>query len=410
MSHFLLRHRSVDRKSNYGRFARHSKESSCNSRFRLLGPLLKCRKSRYSPMVQRSNDPGRGRKSARRRRPDTASTSMQAGGIPVGRLIYLVADAFGLSSKTVVDDIARMAATPLGGDSDPTRETILSYIKEPRTVVVGEKSVKRRNRLTPIHHKFAHLVINYLDGRRPGRTSIGVAQKTLESSSWREARAVCKRVLRDERGRRFESSLGSDPGTESKIAQIAGVYGVCRRETRDKKYHQEILILRNVGTRKTPRCHCTYVSETVVTRGEWILVGNVIFCNMSGLRADNTHDIAGMYLAYLADDLLSGFLAGPGTDVKIPVAMPVVAVRMAGVNRSIQELGDLGDEAIFSAFRQLKSDLGPISDSLHEILSRQMAPVVFHASDCNPELRHAFDGGRLLIHEQLREFCNASIQ
>src|SRR5580704_369965 len=190
-------------------------------------------------MVQRSKGSGRGRKSAGARRADSASPSARADDGPVGRLIDLVADAFGLSSKAVVGDIARMAATPLGDDSDPTRETILSYIKEPRTVVVGEKSVKRRNRLTPIHHKFAHLVINYLDGRRPDRATVSVALKSLESSSWREARALCKRILRDERDRRFERPLGSDPGAEPKIAQIAGVYGVCRRETRDKKYHQE---------------------------------------------------------------------------------------------------------------------------------------------------------------------------
>jgi hypothetical protein len=328
----------------------------------------------------------------------------------VGQLIALVATAFSSSSTEVVDEIARMASTLRGEDSDLTRETILSYIKEPKSAAVAGKPTWRRNRLTPIHHRFAHLVINYLDGRRPQERRFAQREEIAKISAWREARALCKDVLLSERNRRFERALGSDPGTQATIGRIEGVYAVCRQESRDRRYHQELLILRNVGTRKVPRCYCTYVSENVVTRGEWMLVGNIIHCDMSGFREDNTHEIRGLYLSHLSDqDLLSGFLAGTGTDVKIPVATPIVAVKVSKASSSILELGDLGDECILNAFRQVKADLEGVSGRLHEILRQQMAPVIFHASVCNPELRMAFDGGRLLIHERLEEFAKSTI-
>jgi len=141
-----------------------------------------------------------------------------------------------------------------------------------------------------------------------------------------------------------------------------------------------------------------------------MLVGNIIHCDVSGFREDNTHEICGLYLSHFTDQvLLSGFFAGTGTDIKIPVATPIVAVKVSRASRSILELGDLGDECILNAFRQVKADLEAVSGRLHEILLQQMAPVTFHPSVCNSELRSAFDGGRLLIHERLEEFAKSKI-
>lgn len=253
----------------------------------------------------------------------------------VGHLLELVAQAFGLNKATVINEIARNAAAPKG-DSDPSRETILSYIKEPRSAVVQGKRISRRNKQTPIHHKFAHLVLNYLDGQRPDKGYLEASHTGLKSSSWQEARAICARILREERERRFKHPLGSDPGSQSILERIAGVYAVCRQETHDRNYDQELLILRNAGTPSAPRCYCTYVSDQVVTRGEWMLIGSVVHCSMSGLRQDNSHEIGGLYLAHIADyDILTGFLAGAGTDVKIPVAMPLVAIRVTNSHPTI---------------------------------------------------------------------------
>jgi hypothetical protein len=330
---------------------------------------------------------------------------------PAGKLIALVAAAFEESEDDTVDNIARMAALPKGGDSDPTRETILSYIKPPKPKPSRGKGAARRNRDTPVHHKFAHLVINYLDGRRADDPSFAVSAKITNSTSWQEARRICKQVLRAERERRFERPLGSDLRMQASIASLAGVYAVCRRESSDARYHQELLILRNSGSRENPRCHCTLVSEKVVTRGEWMLMGNMVYCALSGFLRDNTHEIGGLYLAHVAGhELLSGFLAGAGTDVRFPVAMPLVAVKVTNANESILELGDLGDEAILRAFRNVQADLRDIEGKLHEILSTEMMPVTFHASTCNSELRKAFEDGRLLIHPRFRDFCKSSIQ
>jgi hypothetical protein len=328
-----------------------------------------------------------------------------------GWLVALVAEAFDDTPAKLVDKIARMAAPPRGGESDPTRETILSYAKEPTSTVVKGKTVTRRNRLTPLHYKFAHLVINYLDGRRPGPEHIDVPTKVTESAAWQDARKICKQVLRDERERRYERLLGSDSGTEAMISSLSGIYALCRRESSDKKYHQELLILGNSGTKKAPRCHCTLVTEKIVTRGEWMLVGNIVHCVVSGFREDNSHDIGGLYLAHSAGhDLLPGFLAGAGTDAKDPVAMPLVAVKLLDANVNMVHLGDLGDEAILRAFRNVQADLTTITDSLEKILEAQMKPVLFHAVDCNPELRKVFDAGRSLVHPRFREFIRSTVR
>jgi hypothetical protein len=332
------------------------------------------------------------------------------GDLTVGKLIALTAVAFEEAPHDVVDKIARMAAPPNAADSDPTRETILSYIKKPKTTKLKGKAVTRRNRLTPVHYKFAHLVINYLDGRRPDEQSLEVSSKTKGGASWLDARGLCKRVLAEERERRYERPLGSDPGTQADINLITGAYAICRRETKDGIYHQELLILRNNGTRQNPHCHCTYVSENVVTRGEWMIIGHVVYCSMSGHRDDNSNEIGGLYLAHLNDrDMLSGFLAGAGTALKIPVVMPVVAMKVLKVAGGFLELGDLGDEVILRAFRTVKADLSGISAGLEAILEKQVKPVVFNASVCNPELRTAFANGQLLISDRFREFCDHPI-
>jgi hypothetical protein len=326
----------------------------------------------------------------------------------VGHLLGLVAEAFDSDQDAVADAIARIASGPKGEDSDPTRETILSYAKDPKVVMVKDKEVRRRNKLTPIHHKFAHLVMNFLDGRRSRRWQAASLKEPIKLKSWRNARAICKTVLKKERNRRYEGMLGSDPGSQATLGQIVGVYALCRQETSDQRYRQELMMLQNVGTTKIPRLHCTYVSEKVVTRGEAMLIGNVVYCSMSGTRADNTNEIGGMYLSHSAnDELLSGFLAGAGTASKIPVVMPIVAVKIAGINRRIFEISDLGDEIILRSFRGVDADLSAVSGKLHDILSSQMKAVVFQAYECNAQLKNAFDNGTALIHSRLRAFCQS---
>jgi hypothetical protein len=325
--------------------------------------------------------------------------------LSAGKVISLIAEAFGQKEADIVKDIARMAATPDGRESDPTRETILSYIKEP----TKRKKVTRRNRLTPTHHKFAHLAVNYLDGRRPDPSK--VSREGVDESAWREARKLCKFVLREERDKRYERVLGTDFGKRAAMDRLDGVFAVCRRDTADRKYHQELLILQNSGKEKAPRYFCTYITAQSVARGEWYIIGSIIFCNMSGWREDNSHELGALYFGYddRDRDLLTGFLAGAGTEEKIPVAMPMVAVRVPEATRSIREIGDLGDEAILREFRKIKVDMAPIQDRLGGILERQIVPVIFGARDYSKELRNAFDNGQALVHERFREFCQGSV-
>lgn len=138
-----------------------------------------------------------------------------------------------------------------------------------------------------------------------------------------------------------------------------------------------------------------------------MVVGNLLCCNMTALRSDNAHDMVSMYLVQPAGsrDVMSGFLAGVGTEVKIPVAMPIVAIRLVDVDKSINELGDLGDEAILRAYGQVKTELGPVGERLHKILLTQMPPITFRASVVNPEIRHEFHNGTSLVQEDVRRFC-----
>ncbi len=314
----------------------------------------------------------------------------------VSDLIALLAEAYGRSAHDIADEISRASAAPHGGDSDPTRETITSYVKTN----------------TPLRHKFAHLVVNYMDGRRPDNQTVPVPEALRNSNDWRRARLYCTQVLAlpEERERRYEKPLGSDPGTQSAIASLAGLYATYRFESSDADYHQEILILNNDGTKSAPRCHCTYVTAHGVTRGEWLVVGDIVYCGLSGFSEDNRHDVAGLYLARLGGpELLSGLLAGTGTNLKLPVAMPIVALKVPAPSKSILALGDLGDTAILKAFRQVKEDFVESSPGLREILAAQMKPFVFDAKVSHPRLRRAFESGSLTINQSFLEFSKSTV-
>lgn len=324
--------------------------------------------------------------------------------LTAGKLISLMAEAFGQKENEIAEEIARMAAAPEGDESDPTRETIMSYIKAP----TKRKNITRRNRLTPIHQKFAHLAVNYLDGRRPDRSEVGV--QPVDESAWREARSLCRFVLRAERDKRFERTLGTDLGKRRIMDRLDGVFAVCRRDSGDKKYHQELLILRSRGDVKARRYDCTYVTQQSVARGEWYIIGDIVFCNMSGWRRDNSHELGGLYLAYLGDrDLLTGFLAGAGTEAKIPVAMPLVAVRIQSTTE-VHDLGDLGDEFILGQFQKIDANLERIQDRLAAILEKDIPLVKFEgARDCSRTIREVFSGATELVHPRFKEFCGSSI-
>lgn len=323
----------------------------------------------------------------------------------VGRLIDLVAAAFRISPEEVVKEIAQMAA-PGVGDSDPARETILGYVKDP---VVRKGASQRFNRDTAIHLKFAHLVINYLDGRRADGQRVSVAVQREESLPWRGARSLCKDVLTRERSRRYERLLGSDPGKQGDIRRAVGAYAICREESSDGRWRQELLILTHEGARSASGCYCTLVTSEVVCRGEWMVVGNMIFCSMSGFREDNSHEVCTVFLTHISGDVLPGFLAGGGTDVKVPVTMPVVAVKV-DASESVMALGDLGDEAILMNFRAVKADLRDVQDPLRDLLSKEMRPVTIRAMELNKALRGAFEGGAALVVSTFREFCLSTVQ
>jgi hypothetical protein len=57
----------------------------------------------------------------------------------------------------------------------------------------------------------------------------------------------------------------------------------------------------------------------------------------------------------------------------------------------------------------VKADMTGVSGKLESILEKQIKPVVFHASICNPELRAAFADGQLLINSRFREFCKSTV-
>ena len=329
----------------------------------------------------------------------------------VGKLVGLVAQAFNQRNVGLVTrDMALMVAA--GDKSEPTRETILNSVKEPTRDPKG--NIKRRNRLTIVRHKFAHLALNYLDGRRAKRSKIPA--QPADESAWREARKICKFVLREERDKRYARTLGTDFGNDATMEELTGVFAVCRRETKDKKYHQELLILSNTGKENAPRWQCTYIAHPSVARGEWYLIGDILYCHMSGWRDDNSHELCGLYFAYYKEhhDLLTGFLAGAGTEDKIPVAMPIVAVRISNPHPSIPNIGDLGDHALLQAFRNIGADLESVADvrkKLNAILEKQFpVDVEFKARECTRELEDAFAGGQDLILEKFAKFCKDGIK
>lgn len=330
----------------------------------------------------------------------------------VGELIGLMSLAYGVPQETVIEEIIRMAL-PLGGETDPTRETMRSYLKAPTRMPVS-----RANRDTPLHQKFAHLAINYLDGRRPDGV---VVQSPLtltnppaakKDSPWGVARDLCKIVLKNEHDRRYERFLGGDQADHARVPALVGAYAVTRRESSDDRYRQELLILSDRRKKTVPRCHCTYVSHSVVMRGEWMVIGDMIYCHMSGLRDNNTQDICNIYLSYSEmPEILLGLLAGPGTPSRYPVAMPAVVMRIAGAGPDIHELGDLGDTAILNAMRENWPDLSALENELDDVLDLRMKRVSFGPNDDSVrDLRARFPQGQGLVGQQLVQFCRGTVR
>ena len=326
----------------------------------------------------------------------------------VSQIFELLQDVYSQPQPDIADEIAKTAAPLSGGESDPTRETIMNYTKPPARVTIGNKSVLRKNRETPLHYKFAHLVLNYLDGRRPKNKHSEVPRWVKQHNSWLQARMLCKKILVGEREKRFAQALAGDAGMQENIESLRGVFVTCRRESIDDRLRQELLILNNDGTESASRCHCTYITDHAVNRGQWVLVGSSIHCGLGGYHGDNTLEHGSLYLAYESTrDILSGYLAGTGTGHGQPVAMPMVAVRVPGHHPSVERLGDLGDEDILRAFRSIKIDLSDIDSKMKAILPPQSESTVFNVLDAQKRLRASFESSDTMIHRTILNFCQS---
>lgn len=333
----------------------------------------------------------------------TGTRARRAPAPPTADLLLLIQRAYGFAS---VDEVTRAlirSAKPRGrGDTVPSAETISAYAKAAAT-----RQVDPRTSVPPLHGAFAHLAMNFLDGRRAAEGAAVRAESRIIRDQGAHDRAVvlCRQVLTREREARYERSLGNAPGTaRDQLEPLAGAYALCRRETSTSQLTNELLILRVYGARE-PHCHTLYAAEKSVCRGTFAIVRNSLVCVCAGVRADNREDVTCITLSITDPErVLAGFLSGIGTALGIPASMPVIAAKLAEGHLVSERWFDHSDQYLMSRFPELSNELEDYNETWRQSLEKMLPTVLFRSTEVMPTILREFDRGEALVAPAVRDF------
>lgn len=309
----------------------------------------------------------------------------------VGKILAKAAEAIGCSVRELLEKLAEFARPESGHDSEPSRETLLSYAHAMETRAAW---------------RFAAIVVDYLSDQ----------QRSITNEAARaDAANLCLQVLSDSRHRanRFERPVLSHHDKAMVARRWAGAFALIRIDTSDLRMRQDLLVLTAEGKSskatvpRVPKTYATYVSSTSVCRGSWMIGDDTLVASLHGFRIGYASEIATFGFGLQRNNnLLWGVMLGISTNSKYPGIVPAVAIRVPPTvcTRSLVEIGNDGDEILRSYFRGNRDVMESV-EPLNDVLAHKLAMGVVDPSDVMPILTTKIPNPEELISEAVRAIC-----
>jgi hypothetical protein len=313
-----------------------------------------------------------------------------------GELVKLGAEALGRDQIQFLKEVSNFVKPSGSGDSDPNRETLLSYSRTPTT---------------RCGYKFAGMVLDFLYANRREVKN----EKMLD-----KAVLICRTVLRQNQQKRYQHPPRTNPASVHRIEKIAGVYLLIRRATSDQTLRQELLILANEGLGDR-NLYATYVNPGLVCRGMWCVVRDTASSIMSGYRGNyGRPDAINFHLLYEEPEsehqsvFLSGFASGITSQTAEPAVVPVIAISILdnkiSKKKDILQIGNGGDAEVRNSWRLVAEHKSETIEQIGDILDHAVDPkngaLIRHAGDISGKIRQIVGRIETLVPDKICTFCN----
>ena len=321
-----------------------------------------------------------------------------AAGTTIGELVRLTAESLGQTEPHLLRQVANFVKPSGAGDSDPKRETILSYGRTPQT---------------RCGYKFAGMVLDFLFSHR---------RDVKNADAMARARSICMLILGANQQKRYHHPPRTNPASVHRIAKIAGVYLLIRRATSDQSLRQELLIMASQGDEHDRNMYATYINHELVCRGMWCVVRDTASSIMHGYRGNyGRPDIISFNLLYEEPEgdnhlvFLSGFASGITSSTAEPAVVPVVAISIlenpVWKDADVLRIGDAGDAEIRSLWRSVANQKSSVIEKIGDILDSTMKPnngaLIRHPNEVSSEIRRAIGRMEEIIPNEIVAFCRS---
>jgi hypothetical protein len=268
----------------------------------------------------------------------------------VGEIVSAAATLLGESRRGFLENVADFVEPQVGGDSDPSRETLFGYEHSPRT---------------RCSYRFAGMVLDVLHKRR---------QEISDKTGLHRLRRTCLRIMREDRKARYEHPARTNAASRRRLQNINGVYLLFRRSRTDGTLRRELLILDQQG-RGDANAFATYITPELVCRGTWCVIQQNVCCMTHGFRGDYARrDVVYFHFLYEEREVMSGFSAGLTSLGLRPAALPTVAVKTGDKPEEFQEWADASDAELRHCWRFVRQEQSKTVEKLGEILDTSIVP------------------------------------
>lgn len=275
----------------------------------------------------------------------------------VGEVLKAGAAALGVGKREFLEELVRFVLPHVGGDSDPGRETLLSYEKASRT---------------RCGYKFAGMVLDFLHSEQ---------KRIRNTQELHLARDACLADLTENRKARYSVPLRTNAASLRRLEIIKGVYIIIRRSPSDETMRCELLILDQQG-RKDTQAFATCVYPELVSRGTWCVIQQNVCCTIHGYRGDYARrDIVNLHFLYEDPDegsrtMMSGFMYGITSRGLRPVVLPAIAIK-ASRKFSLDDfrtVADGSDAELRACWSMATREKPRVLDKIGKILNAALAP------------------------------------
>jgi hypothetical protein len=276
----------------------------------------------------------------------------------VGEILNASAAALSISRRELLEELVRFVTPDVGGDSDPGRDTLLSYERSSRT---------------RCGYKVAGMILDLLHSNN---------SRIRNTKELERALTACRAALIEHRKTRYLHPPQTNAASTRRVPNISGAYILFRRRASgNQSIRQELLVLNHEG-RSDAQTFATYITPELVCRGSWCVIQQNVSCMLHGFRGNYVRrDVVNLQMLYEepataeSPPLLSGFITGITSQGLRPVVLPLFSIRIAdGGFKNLMVIGDGCDSELRSWWETVSQGTMPHIKKIEKILDAAMAP------------------------------------